>query len=110
MRAGRDRGHEHRAAACDVEARQRAVVRELRGDAWRRARGPGRRAPADPGSWASSDAPDLTLVDAAVGIRDRDRADQQQRRAAARPGLEVRELGVGDRAVGDSPASRPSAP
>ena len=77
----RDRGHEHRATACDVEAGERTVVRELRSD--------GRAVRMDP----IGERPQtrfvgvegrahLAFVHAAVGIRNRDRADEQERGAA----------------------------
>ena len=94
----RDRGHEHRPSARDVEAGERPVVRELsrhlrsvrvhavgEGSESREV-GVGRRA-------------DLTLVDAPVRIGHRDRPDEEERRTAPSARLEVRELRVRDRAV-----------
>ena len=77
---------------------QRAVVGELRRDLGAvRVHAVGERPQA--GLVRVERRRDLALVDAAVGVRDRDRPDEQERGAAAGPGLEVRELGVRDGAV-----------
>ena len=99
MRAGRHRGHEHGTPARDVEAGQRAVVGELGGEPGTVRVDP-RGERREPGDVVVVRRGDLSLVHAAVGVRDRHRADEQQGRTPTRPGLEVPELRVRHGAVG----------